>query len=257
MDRVQDVTSIARVTRRTDAGQLAEAAYNSFIALADDLTPQEWKTPTECSEWTVDDMVGHVIGAAKSCASIREMVRQQRWGLKHRREHADNPLDAVNALQVAEHAELSPAEKVRVLRQIAPRAVTGRLRMPRLVRAVNVPLASTGSTALGMPDRLNLGHLVDVVYTRDVWMHTIDIARAVGRSPDLSGAHHARLIADIVAEWVDRHQQPVDLMLTGPAGGHFRYGREPERMELDAVEFCRVLSGRAPGSGLLGTRVIF
>jgi hypothetical protein len=41
---------------------------------------------------------------------------------------------------------------------------------------------------------------------------------------------------------------------TGPAGGHWRAG-DRERITMDAFEFCRALSGRAPAAGLLTTQV--
>jgi hypothetical protein len=118
-------------------------------------------------------------------------------------------------------------------------------------------VAPGGSTASGMPERDTLGHLVDVIITRDVWTHRVDIARAAGRElvldPDVDGA----IVADVVAEWAGRHRQPFELLLGGPAGGTFTRGDGGQRLELDAVDFCRVLSGRAEGDGLLQVRVLF
>jgi hypothetical protein len=34
-------------------------------------------------------------------------------------------------------------------------------------------------------------------------------------------------------------------------------GTKGAGIEVDAVEFCRVLSGRAPGEGLIATRIVF
>ena len=68
----------------------------------------------------------------------------------------------------------------------------------------------------------------------------------------------AAFVADVVAEWVRRLGQPVDLILTGPAGGHYRTASETTTtVELDVVEFCRIVSGREPGERLLATRVLF
>ena len=91
-------------------------------------------------------------------------------------------------------------------------------------------------------------------------MHRIDAARAAGQPPELTAGHDGRIVADITAEWGCRHGQPFLLDLTGPAGGS--YARDPaspaaERLSLDAVEFCRTLSGRAPAAGLLTTIVPF
>jgi hypothetical protein len=80
---------------------------------------------------------------------------------------------------------------------------------------------------------------------------------ALGREPVLRAEHDGRIVADVVAEWARRHGQPFELMLTGAAGGRFVVGDAGEAIAMDAVEFCRVLSGRRQGEGLLATVVPF
>jgi hypothetical protein len=133
--------------------------------------------------------------------------------------------------------------------------VRGRTRIPSIVRRqarlkVDGPVVETW----------RLGYSIDVIYLRDLWMHRIDLHRAVGRPPELTAAHDGRVVADVVAEWAGRHGQPVVLDLRGPAGGTYTagvVGEETERRTLDAVEFCRTLAGRAAASGLLATVVPF
>ncbi|MCW2524768.1 MAG: maleylpyruvate isomerase family mycothiol-dependent enzyme [Frankiales bacterium] len=254
-----DPARIEPITRRTDAAEVALAVYEQLFDLLDGLSSAEWTASTQCPGWTVRDMGGHLLGAARANASMRENLRQQAWGVRHRRQHGGNPLDAVNARQVAEHARLDPAQVLSALRAAAPTAIKARLRTPAPMRAVTVPLATGGSTASGMPRGVNLGHLADVIYTRDVWMHTVDIAQAVQRPLDVTGPVNRRLVADVVAEWTGRHRQPVDLVLVGPAGGHYRSSASAidAPIEHDAIEFCRILSGRATGEGLMATRVLF
>jgi hypothetical protein len=105
-----------------------------------------------------------------------------------------------------------------------------------------------------MPRTVNLGRLLDVVYTRDVWMHTIDIAEAIGRELPMTHTVNRRIVQDVVVDWVRRHRQPVELVLTGPSGGRYRSGASGAGLELDAIDFCRILSGRVPGEGLLKTK---
>ena len=238
---------------------MARAAYEQLFGLLEKLSPAEWASPTECAGWPVADMVRHLLGAARANASLRENLRQQVGGVWRRGRYGGNPLDAVNARQIADHADLDPQQLVTALRDIAPRAIAARTRMPAAMRAVTVPLAKGGSTASGMPASVNVGRLVDVIYTRDVWMHTVDIARAVRRPVDVTDAVNRRIVADVVGEWTRRHNRPVDLVLTGPAGDHYRSRTAAidARIDLDAVEFCRILSGRAAGEGLTLTRVIF
>jgi hypothetical protein len=98
---------------------------------------------------------------------------------------------------------------------------------------------------------------MDVIYTRDAWLHRVDLARATGQPLELTQNHDARLVADVVRDWADRHGRPFRLRLDGPAGGSYERGAGGEEHNLDAVEFCRILSGRGKGSGLLATRVLF
>jgi hypothetical protein len=102
-----------------------------------------------------------------------------------------------------------------------------------------------------------MGYLLDVILTRDPWMHRVDIAHATGRDMELTPDHDGRIVADVVAEWARRHGKPFTLTLTGPAGGTYVAGDNGEQITIDAVEFCRTLSGRVTGAGLLTQEVPF
>jgi hypothetical protein len=67
----------------------------------------------------------------------------------------------------------------------------------------------------------------------------------------LTADHDGRLVSDIVAEWSGIHGQPFELVLDGPAGGKFAQGVGGERVEIDALDFIRTLSGRLSGEGVL------
>jgi hypothetical protein len=97
------------------------------------------------------------------------------------------------------------------------------------------------------------GYLIDVIITRDVWMHGIDIARAAGKELELTDDYDGRVIAYVVADWGRRHGRPFMLVLDSPVGGSYVQGGpgEAEEHRLDAVEFRRILSGRGQGAGLL------
>ena len=45
-----------------EAMTLAEAEYARLLALADGLSPQDWRRPTDCTGWDVWDVVGHLLG---------------------------------------------------------------------------------------------------------------------------------------------------------------------------------------------------
>jgi hypothetical protein len=73
----------------------------------------------------------------------------------------------------------------------------------------------------------------------------------------LTADHDGALVADVVTEWAGRHGQPCSVRLTGPAGGTWTFGAGGSEVEMDAVDFCRTLSGRGSASGLLETAVPF
>ena len=99
-----------------------------------------------------------------------------------------------------------------------------------------------------------------MILTRDPWLHRTDIAAATGRELELTADHDGVIVADVVAEWADRHGKDFTLTLTGPAGGQWAVGVNGPIITVDAVEFCRVLSGRSGPVGLdelLSTEVPF
>jgi hypothetical protein len=157
----------------------------------------------------------------------------------------------MTTVQVHDRAGLTGGEIVSQLRLAAPASVRARRRMPSFIRARSF----FEDTAR---ERWTFAYLLDVIFTRDAWMHRVDVARATGRELVLTPEHDGRIVADVVAEWAGRHRAPYHLVLEGPAGGVFAAaaGGEPE-LRLDAVEFCRTLAGRAEGDGLLTQEVPF
>jgi uncharacterized protein (TIGR03083 family) len=183
---------------------------------------------------------------------VREQVRQLRLA-KRRMAVEPLPMDAaLNAIQVEERAGRTPAELLAELEAVAPRAVRGRRRTPAPVRRF-----ARISVEVPHPERWSMGYFVDVILTRDQWLHRCDIEAATGALLVLDAGHDGRIVADVVAEWARRHGQPFTLVLGGPAGGTYRSGQGGPTIELDAVDLCRTLSGRIRGEGLLATEVPF
>ena len=237
--------------RRT-AMRLAATEYERFLGQLRELSPDQWAAPTECPGWDVRAMVAHVLGMAEGSASVRENARQLR---EARRRTGDGVfVDALTAVQVEKHQGVAPPELLSRFADIAPKAARGRRRTPGVVRSTKMPVPQVVN---GVPEAWTMGYLVDVILTRDTWMHRVDIARATGRDLHLTADHDGVLVADVAAEWLQRHGRPCRLRLTGPAGGHWDRGEGGPLVELDAVEFCRVLSGRGDGEGLLAVQVPF
>lgn len=243
------MTARAAVLEQAPAMRLAATEYGRFAALARDLDAADWSRPTDCPAWDVRAMAGHVLGMAEMVASLRGFVGQNAAASR-----AGGGIDALTALQVRRTAGLSTEELVGRLASVGPRAVRGRRRLSAVLGRLPIP---EDQDVGGHTERWRFGYLLDVVLTRDTWMHRMDAARATGREPELTADHDAVLVADVVAEWAARHGRPYQLRLIGPAGGTWSAGGGGDELELDAVEFCRLLSGRGSGSGLLAQQVPF
>jgi uncharacterized protein (TIGR03083 family) len=235
---------------RPPAMQLAATEYDRVVQLLRSLRPADWQVATECPGWDVRAMAAHMLGMVEMAASLRDQMRQMRAA----RKRGGVFIDALTAVQVEERAAMTPAELVDRYTVRAPKAVAGRRRTPRFVRARTMPVPQAVN---GRDEEWTLGYLLDVILTRDPWMHRVDITRATGAPHVLTPEHDGVLVADVVAEWGARHGRPFDLRLTGPAGGHWSVGSAGEPLELDAVEFCRRLSGREGPDGLFGVQVPF
>lgn len=236
-----------------EAYPLAKEAYARFARALTEVGDGQWSAPTDCTEWTVRDMAGHMLGAMRSAASFLEFVRQQtQIGRRARRD--DRPtVDHMTALQIELTADLSPHQLVTETAELVEGAARGRHRIPAPLRR----WASFPVVMGEISERWTLGYLVDVILTRDTFMHRIDLARATGVELVVDHDHEGRIVADVVAEWARRHGRPFTLKLSGPAGGFFESGQGGENIEEDAIQFCRIVSGRAAGEGLLSTPVPF
>lgn len=231
--------------KRSEARVLAEEEFRRFADLIATFSADEWDRPTDCTGWDVRKMALHILGAGDAQASFPQFVHQLRRGVPINKEiDSHHWVDGLNELQIRERAHLSDAEIVAQLTAIGPKAVKGRWRTPAPMRYLPI---SFGPPVGWKP----LKYLLDVGFTRDVWAHRIDVCRATGREMQLTADHDGRLVADIVDEWAAIHGQPFELVLEGPAGGKFSQGVGGERVDIDAVEFIRVLSGRVPGTGVL------
>jgi uncharacterized protein (TIGR03083 family) len=224
---------------------LAREELRRYADMLDSLDEEQWAAPTQCLPWTVRDMAGHVLGNHEGLLTVRARLRQ----LWKARRYGGNLVDALSATQIADRADRSQREVVADLRRAGPTSVEARRRLPRALRAlrVTVPMR-TGN------ERWSMAYLDDTIYTRDAWMHRMDTCAAVGIEPNMTGDHEGVIVADIAREWALRHGQPIRLTLTGVAGGQFG-SSDGEALELDAVEFCRLLSGRGRGEGLLAVEV--
>jgi uncharacterized protein (TIGR03083 family) len=243
--------TIARIGR-ADVERLARDEYARVTDQLRGLAPADWAKPTDCPDWDVRAMAGHTAGMLATFTGYRTLMRAMRSATRAAKRSGRPMIDALTAQQVADHADLSTAELIAKIDEVGPRAARWRATRPAALRKMPIK-----QEVGGVQETWRTGFLLDTILTRDPWMHRVDTARATGRPMELTAEHDGRIVADVVAEWARRHGKPFSLTLTGPAGGHYVSGDHGEQLTIDAVEFCRTLSGRARGSGLLATAVPF
>lgn len=236
--------------RHDEAMAITQTENHRLLTLLHSLSDTQWAAPTDCTGWTVRDVVVHLIASAQAQANPVEFARQALAGRRLTEEIGGHHwVDGLNEAQLRARTSWTPGMLPTAWQTHAARALRARRAMPAPVRALKVlPIGSGMGTYIGWQP---LAYLFDVGFTRDVWMHRIDIARAAGIEPEVDRGHDGRIIADILAEWSHRHGRPYHLDLTGPAGGSFSAGHGGPHQAVDAVEFVRILAGRADGPGVL------
>ena len=235
--RARELPETDRATARANA----EVEYRALAEFVAALTPDEWGRPTDCTGWTVRHMVAHLAGAAQGCArpsvALRHNVKATVGALRG----PLTPVDYLCASQIADRAALSDGEVGRDLQQWAALAPGGIAATPGFVLRQRLPRFA------GLRPGATLRYLFDTIYTRDVWLHRVDLARATGRPRAVSAADTevvAQVIRDLDLEW---DGPAVDLTLTGPGGGSWTIGEGAPVVHVreDGVAFMRLLSGRS------------
>ncbi|ORA35848.1 maleylpyruvate isomerase family mycothiol-dependent enzyme [Mycobacterium aquaticum] len=85
---------------------LARAERSEFVALLQDLTPQQWDAPSLCRGWTVRDVVAHTVAyLGQSRIELTANMFRARWDI-----------DRLNAYGLAKHADTPPEQLVRQMR---------------------------------------------------------------------------------------------------------------------------------------------
>lgn len=231
---VRPLTTAERVALAAEEGR----RWRELLAALPD---EQWQRPSGCTGWSVADLVRHLLGQADAVASPVAAARQARAG---KRLAAGRALvDGITEHQVRSTAALPVPELRRRLSARLDQAARARGRWPltsqRLGMRIEVP-----TPAGVVRERWTLAYMAQV-YTRDLWMHRVDVTTALGLPMELTAEHDRRLLEDVVADWAHRHGGPFTLHLTGPAGGRWSAGADGPVVERDAVDFARGLFGRA------------
>jgi uncharacterized protein (TIGR03083 family) len=235
----------------SEAIAMARLELERFLALVTSLSDDDWEKPTACPRWNVRQILAHVTGAAASYARWSEFKRQN--SLKVQRPYRASGLsflDSLNQIQVDDRASVTPGALIDELRTVGPRAIATRERLPASLRAFRVPLPALGIVPIG--------YLTDLIYTRDMWMHRLDICRATGREMIQTSHHDGRITALVVREFARKLTprlggRAITYELTGISGGSWSLGenaRPIARITMDVLDFHLLASGRLPPNEL-------
>lgn len=222
-----------------EAFRLMSESLSRFVKLIESLAPEDWSKPTPCAEWDVHDIVAHQAGGYASGAGYRQMMRQYiRLPQK-----GQLPEDAINAFQVKQRKNNSPAELIAELKRVGPLAVQKWAYGFRAIKWVAFAHPIAGN--------LKIRDLMWITHSRDTWMHRLDICRATNRSFELSNAHDGRIVELVVRDVSNKLRRrlagrAITLTLMGTAGGAWLIGDgEPAAgLQMDALRFNNFASGR-------------
>ena len=149
-----------------------ERVWSAIIALGSTCTEQEWKTPTDCPGWTVQDQLAHMLGSESRLLGL-PVPDHTPQNLSH----VKNEFGQRNEVWVDWYRSWSG---VQVLQRF--QEVTGeRLKVLRAMRPED--FAAPTQTPIGP------GTMRDLLHIRifDAWVHEQDMRRAVKRPGDLEG----------------------------------------------------------------------
>jgi uncharacterized protein (TIGR03083 family) len=229
-----------------EAVSMAKLELERFLALATSLSDDEWENPTACTLWNVRQLLAHVTGASAAYASWSEFMHQGSPKVQRPyRASGLSFLDSMNQIQVDDRAHATPVALIEELRVAGPRAIATRARLPGLLRALRVPLPALGGF-------VPIGYLTDLIYTRDMWMHRLDLCRATQREMVMTPEHDGRIVALVVRDLEKKLTAKLRTLsmvyhLSGNAGGRWQLGAKTSpatTIQLDALDFNLLASGR-------------
>jgi uncharacterized protein (TIGR03083 family) len=229
-----------------EAVSIAKLEFERFLALVTSFSDDDWEKPTACTLWNVRQVVAHVTGACASYAHWSEFKRQGNSKVQRQyRARGLSFLDSMNQIQVDDRASSTPAVLINELRIVGPRSIATRARIPALLRALRVPVTALGGI-------VPIGYLTDLIYTRDMWMHRLDLCRATGREMVLTPEHDGRVVALVVRDLGKKltaklRTTSVAYHLSGDIGGIWLLGPKSSpaaTIHLNVLDFNLLASGR-------------
>lgn len=243
----------------TDTIDTLELTFHSLSSLGAGLAEGDWKRPTDCPGWTVQDHLAHLIGIERMLEGLPGSD-----AVPPTSPHVKNPIGEVNEREVEARRSRSGAEVLAEWDEIAARRLT------TLRSAGDDYFEREAMTPTGP------GTVADFLHIRvlDCWVHEQDMRRATGHPGNLGGpaAEHTteRLIRTLPIVIGKRAGTPegatVVVRLTGPVertipvtvvDGRARIvGEVPDsvlaEVTMDSEAFLILATGRAEAAALDG-----
>lgn len=239
-----------------------EEVWASLARLGDSLTETDWKAPTECPGWSVQDNLAHVIG-------IESVIlgRPEPEVVAPDRPHIRNEPGRANEVWVEAYRDRAGAEVLEEFRAVTAERLTA-------LRGPDMDFDAETWTPVGP------GAVRDLLGFRifDSWVHEQDMRRAVGKPGGWDG-DAARVSLDRVASVmpmiVGKKVKPADgtivvFEVVGPAARDVVIGMDggragmldatpgdpTVRIRLSGEAFLRLSSGRGDAEVILGSGAV-
>ncbi len=206
-----------------------ERIWSSLSALCDSLSQDDWKLPTACPGWSVQDQLSHLAGNES-----RILGRALPDHTPNQSDHVKNETGSRNEISVDWRRSWSGQQVLQEFREVTTE------RMQALRALMEEDFTKETDTPAGVNTvRELLGRRIF-----DAWVHEQDIRRAVSRPGNLEGpvADHAmNRLAMAMPYVVGRKAQAPDgstvvFEVTGPAGRTLPVAVEGQRAKyLDEV----------------------
>lgn len=160
-----------------------ERTWQSILELCADLTEDEWKRPTGCPGWSVQDNIAHLVDY-EAGALGRPRAEAP---LPEARHHLKNPLGEANEVGVEARRSLPGAEVLAELREVTT------------ARSAQLRALTEDDLAKEVPTPAGMGTVADMLTLRvmDTWLHEQDVRRALGRPGHETGP----AVDEAVAYW--------------------------------------------------------
>ena len=185
----------AHALPRETAMRLAATEYQRFAEAAAVAAPEDW-TQADRMPWLGRPCDGRA--CARHGRDGRLDAREQLASIRLARRRGGVFIDALTGLQVDERAAYDAGTDHGPFAARAPKAARARRRTPGFIRRRAMPEPQHVG---GRDEEWTLGYLIDMILTRDPWMHRADIVRATGARARADRRPRRRAGRRLVAEW--------------------------------------------------------